>query len=429
MRPYVSCLLFVAMAASVRAGELPVEALSLDQAKAEALRNHPAYVAAQLRSLLAKESLKETQAGYYPTATGFVDAVGAGEDNTRILAGGINNPSVYDRVGEGIAVSQMITDFGRTSSLSKGAKSLVRAAGEGAESSREQTLLNVEANYLAALQAEAVLGVAKQTLATRGLATEQITALARNKLKSELDVSFAQVASEEAELLVQRAQGDVAGAMASLGAALGEREPRTYVLFDEPQETKVPDDAAALVATALSVRPDLLNLRYQVDSAHSLAAAEKDANYPTLSAVGVLGNSFSHDPRLPDKYAAAGVQLSIPFLEGGALTARQHEAEIKERVAAEALREAEDNAVRDVRLALVAAQTAFKRLSTTRQLLKHASEGLELAQARYKAGSSSIVELSDAQLSQTSAAIAFANAQFDTRIQAAVLDFQTGVLR
>jgi outer membrane protein len=429
MKTPVRWLLLLAVSGAAWADEPPVEAISLEQAKAEALRNHPAYAAAQLRSLLAKESLKETQAGYYPTANGFVDAVDAGSDNTRILAGGLNNPSVYDRVGEGIAVYQLITDFGRTTSLSKGAKSQVRAAGEGEEASREQILLNVEANYLATLQAEAVLGVAKQTLSARSLATEQITALAQNKLKSELDVSFAQVASGEAELLVQRAQGDVAGAMASLGAALGEREPRTYILADEPREAKIPDDPGALVATALRERPDLLKLRYQVDSAHSAAVAEKDANYPTLSAVGVLGNSFSHDSRLPDRYAAAGVQMSIPILEGGALTARMHEAEIRERLAAEDLREAEDNVVRDVRLTLIAAQTAFKRLSTTRQLLKHASEGLELAQARYKTGSSSIVELSDAQLSQTSAAIAYANAEFDTRIQAAVLDYQTGVLR
>jgi outer membrane protein len=428
MKPLITFLILAAVPAAACAVDLPARVLSLDQAKEEALRNHPAYAAAQLRALLAKESLRETQAGFYPTANGYVTAVDVGGENTRILAGGINNPSVFDRVGEGLAVSQLITDFGRTNSLSKGAKSQVRAAGEGAEASREFILLNVEANYLAALQAESVLNVAKQTLGTRTLAVDQVRALAQNKLKSDIDVSFAQVAQEEAELLVQKSQGDVDGSMASLGAALGQREPSTYVLTDVPQQVTVPDDLPTLVATALRERPDLLNLRYQVDSAHSLAVAEKDANYPTLAAVGVVGNSFSHDPRLPDKYAAAGVQLSIPFLEGGAVAARQHEAEIRERVAAEALREAEDNVVRDVRLALVAAQTSFKRLSTTRQLLKHASQAFELAQARYTSGSSSIVELSDAQLSQTSAAIALANAQFDTRIQAAVLDYQTGVL-
>lgn len=400
----------------------------MEEAKAEALRNHPAYASAQLRALLAKEALKETQAAYYPNATGYVTAVDTGWDNTRILAGGINNPSVYDRVGEGITISQLITDFGRTRNLSSGAKSQVQAAVQGAEASREQILLNVEANYLATLQAQAVLEVARQTLSTRKLLVEQVSALARNQLRSELDVSFAEVALEQAELLLQKSQGDEDDAMAALGAALGRKDTGSFILTDDHQSAGQPPELSMIVESALRHRPDLLNLRYQRDAALSVAASEKDAHYPTLAAIGVLGNSYAEDTHLPNKYAAAGVQLSIPIFEGGALVARQHEAEIKARVAAEALREAEDNVVRDVRLALVAVKTAYERLSTTRQLLKHASEAYELAQARYKVGSSSIVELSDAQLNQTSAAIAYAIAEYDTRLQAAMLDYQAGAL-
>jgi outer membrane protein len=421
--------LFIALtlAATARA-DGPAPELTFEQAKAEALRNHPAYVAAQLKALLAKESLKETQAAFFPTANGYVTAVDTGWDNTRIMAGGLNNPSVYDRVGEGVAVSQLITDFGRTNSLSKGAKSQVRAAAENAEASREQVLLNAEANYIAALQARAVMQVARQTLDARQLLVDQVTALAQNKLRSELDVSFAKVALEEAELLVQRSEGDFEGSLASLNAALGYRQPRSFTIVDDTSAVAEPRPESELIDLALQQRPDLLNLRYERDASQSLALAEKDANYPVLAAVGVLGNSFAHDVHLPDNYAAAGVQLTVPFFAGGAYLARQHEAEIRARVAEEALRDAEDNAVRDVRLALVAVKTAFKRLATTRQLLKHASEALDLAQARYKVGSSSIVELSDAQVNQTNAAIALANAEYDTRIQMAVLDFQVGSL-
>ncbi len=426
----LACLALLVVADSPsRAADPAPSPLSMDEAKAEALRNHPAYVAAQLQSLLSKEALKETQAAYYPTATGYATAVGTAWDNTRILAGGINNPSVYDRVADGVMVSQLITDFGRTRNLSSSAKARVRAAAEGAEASREQILLNVEANYLATLQAEAVLDVARQTVAARKLLVEQVTTLAKNQLKSELDVSFAEVSLEQAELLLQKAEGDVNGAMASLGAALGRRDTSTFILADDHQQVAPPAELSVLVATALKQRPDLLDLQSERDAAMSVAAAEKDANYPTLAAVGVLGNAFSEDYHLPDKYAAAGVQLTIPIFEGGAMVARQHEAQIRANVASEALRQAEDTVVRDVRLALVAVQTAYQRLSTTRQLLKHASQAYDLAQARYKVGSSSIVELSDAQLNQTSAAIAYANAAFDTRVQAAVLDFEMGSIR
>jgi outer membrane protein len=428
--------LFVFLAATIAAGAAPEapgtpeipETLSMEQAKAEALQNHPNYAAAQLRSLLAREALKETQSAFYPAASGYVTAVDTAWDNTRIMAGGLNNPSVYDRVAEGVAVTQLITDFGRTNNLARSSKSQVRAAAEGAEASREQVLLNAEANYLATLQAQAVLNVARQTVGARQLLVNQVSALAQNKLKSDLDVSFSRVALEEADLLVQKSEGDLEGAMASLGAALGHRQPRAFTLVDQPQPPVAPPDEATLIETALRQRPDLLNLRYQRDSAKSLATAERDANYPTLAAVGVLGNSPAHDTHLPDNYAAGGVQLSIPLFAGGAYLARQHEAEIRARLADENLRESEDLVVRDVRLALVAVKTAFKRLSTTRQLVQHATEASDLARARYKVGSSSIVELTDAELSAATAAISLANAEYDVRVQMAVLDYQVGAL-
>src|ERR1019366_342709 len=38
-------------------------------------------------------------------------------DGALLAAGGLNNPIVYSRIGTGLTVGQMITDFGRTSNL------------------------------------------------------------------------------------------------------------------------------------------------------------------------------------------------------------------------------------------------------------------------------------------------------------------------
>jgi outer membrane protein len=389
MKTILLTLIGLALSARLGAADAPAPTLTMQEAKEEALRNHPAYAAAQLRTLLAKEALKVSQAAYYPLANGYVDAVDTAWDNTRILAGGLNNPSVYDRVGEGVAVTQLITDFGYTRNLTGGAKAQLLAAAQGAEASREQILLNVEASYYAALQAQAVLDVARQTQTTRQVLVDQVGALAKNKLKSGLDVSFSQVALSQSELLVQKSEGDAEGAMASLSAALGRLGADNMGLVDDHKPVQEPAPLSVLIEQALGRRPDLLNLQYKVEAAERVAAAAKDSNYPTLAAVGVAGNSFAADSHLPDKYAAAGVQLTIPIFEGGAMLARQREAEIDAKISSQALKEAQDNAVRDVRIALASAQTAYRRLETTRQLLKHASEALDLAQERYKVGSSS----------------------------------------
>jgi outer membrane protein len=65
----------------------------------------------------------------------------------------------------------------------------------------------------------------------------------------------------------------------------------------------------------------------------------------------------------------------------------------------------------------------------TDQLLQQASLALELAQARYTLGLSSIVELSQAQLNLTQAQIEQASAKYDYQIQRAMLDYQVGRLR
>ncbi len=429
-----SLALFLASAVlACRAGadEPAAQPLSLEEARATALRNHPQYAAAQLQALLSKEVVKETQAGYYPVANGYVTGVDAASHNTEILAGSLSNSSIDDRVAEGVEVTQLITDFGRTGNLTSSAKNQERAALEGQAATREQVLLNAEASYFAVLQAQSVVEVAQQTLGARKLLTDQVRALAANKLRSDLDLSFAQVAYEQAELLVQNAEGEGESAMASLSTALGYRRPRTFVLTDRAPGTadeQVPE-VEPLIDLTLRQRPDLLRLHYAEEAARNTADAEKDANYPTVSATGVAGNSPSHDVRLPNNYAAAGIQLSLPIFAGGSYIAREREAQIRARMAGESLRDAEDNAARDVRIAWVGLRNAVQRLKTTEQLLKHATQAFDLAQARYKAGSSSLIELTDAQLNATSAAIAEANARFDTLIQRAILDYQTGSLR
>ena len=64
-------------------------------------------------------------------------------------------------------------------------------------------------------------------------------------------------------------------------------------------------------------------------------------------------------------------------------------------------------------MAWLHAQTGFQRLDLTNQLLAQASDALELAQARYNLGLSSIVELTQAQLNKTQAEIEQATARYE----------------
>jgi outer membrane protein len=415
----------------------PAPVLTLADAQAQALRNHPRLAAAQIQSLIAQESVREARAGFFPTVSGYVSGVEAGNENTRILAGGLNNPSIYDRVAGGLGASQLVTDFGHTQNLTAGSKLEAKAEAQNTVATREQILLNVNIAYFGALQAEAVLNVAGQTLDARQVLVNQVTALASHQLRSELDVSFAQVALDEVQLLQQKAEGDLEAAQANLAAALGYgggRDPGADPAVPRWQPVEPPPPgpapgAEAAIVTALNDRPDLLRLRDERDAAARFSRAEKDLNYPTVSLVGALGDAVTYDSHLPQHYAAGGVLLNVPLFTGGLYSARQHAAAFQAQIADENVRDAEDNAGRDVRVAWLNLRTAGQRLVTTEHLLKNAIEADQLAQARYKVGSSSIVELSDAELSRTSAEIGQASARYDVLIARSILDYQMGALR
>jgi outer membrane protein len=116
-------------------------------------------------------------------------------------------------------------------------------------------------------------------------------------------------------------------------------------------------------------------------------------------------------------------------LNGGLFGARRTEAEFRARAAG---KDAEDLSVQvasSVRVAWLEANNAFRRLDVTARLVEQASQALHLATARYEIGLGSILELTQAQLAQTSAQIGAVNARYDYLSRLSNLNYATGALR
>src|SRR5262249_26748383 len=156
------------------------------------------------RAQAAGEVVREVRSIYYPTVVGSFTGAGA-QDGTRIAAGGLNNPTILDRFAAGVSVSQMLTDFGRTSHLVAGSALHADARRQDVVSSRDDVVLQVDRAYFDGLRAQAVLKVAEQTVSARQLVVDQVTTLANSNLKSSLDVSFAKVSLAQAQLLLVQA--------------------------------------------------------------------------------------------------------------------------------------------------------------------------------------------------------------------------------
>jgi outer membrane protein len=217
--------------------------------------------------------------------------------------------------------------------------------------------------------------------------------------------------------------------MANLDEVLGTASNQQYQLADDPSPPlPVAPSADAVIALALQQRPDLLALKLDHEADVRFSRAQHEQLLPTISGLGIVGITpvGSSAYFTPDWYGAAGVNVGIPIFEGFKFHAQAAEADLRAKASDEQSRVLINRIVRDVRTAWLRASTAQQKMSVTAELLQEANTALELADTRYRLGLSSIVELSQAQLQQTQAQIAEANARFDYEADLAALRFQSG---
>jgi len=402
--------------------------LTLAEAQQIALQNHPRIGSASLLAQAAKSVVAEARSPYYPVLAGNFTSVGA-EHSSAIAAGAVPTSSLYSRVASGVVLSQLVSDFGRTSNLADTARLRAAAQDRNVVNTRAVVLLEVDSAYYQALAANAVLRAAEATLENRRLTLRQVTALAQSSLRSTLDVRFAEVAVSEAELVLYRAENGVQEGQARLGAALGSEQNGLFELSDEPMPSPLSPDPEELVHQAIRDRPDLNSLQLNRNAAQRFAQAEKKLRYPTINLLGTAGALPATDPRLRGTYSAAAVNVNVPILNGGLFSARQTEAELRAQASEKDVKDLMVAVARDVRTAWLEANNAFRSLDVTARLVEQANEALRLAQARYDAGLGGIVELNQAQLSQLSAQIAAASAKYDYLSRRGNLDYMRGALR
>ncbi len=196
---------------------------------------------------------------------------------------------------------------------------------------------------------------------------------------------------------------------------------------DKTPAVQPPANIDDLIATAFSMRPEILALQFESQSANKFRVAERDLLFPNIRALGVdrryavrqccgVANTW---------YGAVGANMEIPVFNGFLYTAREREARLRAEASDERLRDMRNQISRDVRTSWLNANAAYQKLDVTQQLLQQANLGLSLAKTRYQMGLSSIVELSQAQLQQTQAEISYVQAGYDYQLSLATLTYET----
>ena len=410
----------------------PADGVPITREEAErlALKNNPRITASRLLALAAGQVTRETRSGELPQLGAALTAQEA-EEASRIGAGQLQSSRLFTKAAVGGNVTQLLTDFGHTRELVANSSLLAKAQDRMAVATGQDVLLETDQAFYRLLDAQSLLEVAKATVGARGSVQNLTQALTKSALRSELDLNIASADVSQAQLLQLDAENGVETAAAALAALLAAPPETAYRAVEDTQTLAPPPlDAAAATREANAQRPDLQALRFNVEADQKLARAQELQYLPTISAIAVGGLTPVRPGAyfVSNTYGAVGVNLSIPLFTGFRIDAQVKEAKLRQGAQEKRAADLSNNIARDVRVATLAAQTAFRRIGVAENFSRETAQALGLAQTRYKLGLSSIVELSQAQLQSTQASVSAVNARFDYLLALRTLDYTQGKL-
>jgi outer membrane protein TolC len=190
----------------------------------------------------------------------------------------------------------------------------------------------------------------------------------------------------------------------------------------------VSDAVESLIARAVADRPDLAAARAAVESARARVQVARVQGLPSVSIGASAGPYFTNGLSQRSTLYSAGISLRVPLFTGFRNTYDIRAAEVETKLAGENARGLEQQIDLQVWTSYYALQTAMKRLTTSRDLLRDASESADVATGRYRAGIGSILDLLTAESALENARAEEVQARTDWFLSVAQLSHDTGTL-
>ncbi|MBI3457283.1 MAG: TolC family protein [Candidatus Rokubacteria bacterium] len=402
-----------------RVAPAPGQVLTLPEAVALALRQHPTITSAQYSQAAARARIGEARAPYFPR---FDWLTSAGRSQT--FSTSLNRPISGNSISSAIQGSQLLYDFGKTGALVDQAHANARFSAAELERVEEVVVQNVKLAYFGLLQARRLVRVAEASLSRSELNLRSAQGFFEVGTKPKSDVTKAEVEVANARVAVIVARNQVRLAETTLANALGLEATTPVQIQDILSYEPVPLDPRALLQEALMNRPELKEAQAQLDAALAQLAGARANFWPNVNVTGSYGGA-SNDPALHETWSIAGT-LSWNLFQGFFTTHQIRETQALVGAARANYDTLELQVRLDVEQASISVAEAAERIGATAKAAESATENLRLAQGRYDAGVGTILDLTDAQLALTITEAAQVRALTDHKTGLAVLDRVVG---
>lgn len=387
--------------------------LSLHDAVQTARGSQPQLWQARANTAVAQARADEARAPILPQLTGTASYQRAtanfvlrpGSVPSSIMTGTQTTTfDTFNFFSFGLQLSQYIWDFGQTTNRWQAAKVNVDALRSTERVSTIQVLLGVRTAYFGARAQKALIGVARDNLTNQERHLQQVQGFVTVGTRPEIDLAQARTDRANAQVQLITAVNNYEIAKAQLNQAMGVEQGTDYDVQDESLAPIAGEEDApeALLDEAVRARPDLATIERQIAAQKLIVKANKGGYGPALNANMGLTDSGTDITRMGWNWNAT-VSLNWGLFQGLLTYSQVKEAEATLRLYEAQLATARQQVRVDVEQARLQVRAAKATLSASAEALANARERLRLAEARYKAGVGSIIELGDAQVAMVTA--------------------------
>ena len=442
-------LIFAASAIAAGPDSSPItpgSMLTLKEAISIALEFHPRRREATAQAGAAGERVGEARAALLPQVYSTAQYL-------RTTANGIGNTEYYDINGMfprvsgtnhelpandtsqiadtynnylgGFSLSQFLLDFGRRRGYVEQRRYEAAAAKAQEELVDLDLIFEVSQRYFNLLAAQQMVRVYEKAVEQRRYHLHEAQVKANAALRPQLDVYVTQAELERAQLRLVDARNAVADGKVALDNAMGLSDAAPdYQPADILTYSKVSEKMASLVRTAMKDRPDLAAIEDQIRAMGAQIKQFRSDYFPTASAVGGYSAMGTGLPAVNN--FNVGLVISWPMFNGFLTTHQVQEAKLEQEAMEHAFDELRQQVILQVKTAFLDWQASTDRIRRAQGAVEASSVELELAEKRYEAGLTNIVELEDSQRHYTFDAADYANALYSFSIARAQVDRASG---
>lgn len=378
--------------------------LSLDDLIRIALTNNPQVDSAFEQRNQREGQLTQARSSYLPRLS-------INGNYSRVKIDGLQPEDEDNMAHGGASVSQLIYDFGETTGAIAAGHANLEASVANTEQVSQGIVLQVRQACYNVLEKKHLIKVAEQAVSNYEQHLDRAKEYFKAGVRTRIDVVNAEVELSSARLRLLQSQYDLKSARVALERILGKipnngRYDLIPILdgLDRLGDKipHLPGPLEQLLETANEQRQDIKQQKAFIKTAEAVIRQADSGYWPSIGATAGLDAYDTELPTFQDQWNV-GVGLTWELFSGFRTRGRLVEAKALRRENLYRLYDLELLVTQDVTDSLIRADENRESVLLNMETVRLATENLNLASERYKAGLNDMIEYNDAELRYTTA--------------------------